>query len=153
MDCVMSIQGSFRGARHGSQYPSGLHRLSVSKVRGRRASRLIENAQPTRSHGATQVRDGSRPESAQGVLRPRVWRLVGAMSELSKAGQCSIANDVEPLQTRDEGFPSGTASLAEAATDAVGELHENICFIAAAGYRRRRFGHQRRDAWVNRDSA
>jgi hypothetical protein len=101
MECVMSIQGSFRGPRHGSQYPSGLHRLSVSKVRGRRASRLTENAQPTRSHGATQVRDGSRPESTQGVLRPRVWRLVGAMSELSKAGQCSIANDVEPLQTRD----------------------------------------------------
>jgi hypothetical protein len=101
MECVISIQSPFRGARHGSQYPSGLHRLSVSKVRGRRASRLTENAQPTRSHGATQVRDGSRPESTQGVLRPRVWRLVGAMSELSKAGQCSIANDVEPLQTRD----------------------------------------------------
>jgi hypothetical protein len=69
-----------------------------SSAEGKSAHR---NAQPTRSHGATQVRDGSRPESAQGVLRPRVWRLVGAMSELSKAGQCPIANDVEPLQTRD----------------------------------------------------
>jgi hypothetical protein len=90
----------------GDHYPQaaeapGLHRLSVSKVRGRRASRLTEMCNRLAATELPRFETDLGPNQLKECCGPRVWRLVGAMSELSKAGQCPIANDVEPLQTRD----------------------------------------------------